>query len=115
MIMKNLAIIKNARSLKRVANLIESKVRGHVACLSDYSVKSQEWVEGSIYRIIVTSNYHILTKTAIDLVWEIIDEYEKKYNSDCVYGTIQSAPYLTKSREWLHQPTIEIIVRVKED
>lgn len=115
MIMKNLAVIKNVRSLKRVTNLIESKVRGHVAYLSNHNVKSEEWVEGSTYRIIVTNDYHIITKTVIDEVWEVINEYEKKYDSDCVYGTIQTAPYLTKSGDFLHEPTIEIIVRIKED
>ena len=115
--MKKQAVIKSERSLNMVTNLYVKKVANKIGYLSYYQVKKEDCVKGSINHIIILSEEsHMLTKTAIDSVWEVVDEMEKKYDSDCVCATIQTRPYLTKDGStFLHQPVIEIMVRVKED
>ena len=98
-----------------VSKLLEEKLRNKVAFFGGYEVKNQEWLKGIINRIVIRSEYHMLTKSVIDSAWEVINEYEAKYDSHCICATIQTAPYLTKDgNDWLHEPTIEITVRVKE-
>ena len=97
-----------------VSNLVNEKVINKVAIYSDYNVKLQEVIKGEINRVVIRSNWHIITKTIIDSVWEVVDEYSKKYDNNCIYATIQSAPYLTKSGDFLHEPTIEITIRVAQ-
>ena len=112
--MKQLTI-KSSRGLSMVSKVLETKLRNKVAIFEDYEVKNQEWLKGIINRIVIRSKYHMLTKSVIDYVWEVIDEYEAKYDTHCICATIQTAPYLTNDgSDWLHEPTIEITLRVKE-
>lgn len=115
--MKKQAVIKSERSLNMVTNLYAKKIANSISCFSYYQVKKEECVKGSINHIVILSEEsHMLTKSVIDSVWEVVDEMEKKYDSYCVCATIQTRPYLTKDGStFLHQPVIEIIVRVKED
>jgi hypothetical protein len=56
-----------------------------------------------------------MMKCVIDTVWEVVDEYEKKYGN-CICGLIDTRPYLASDNEtWLHMPVIEIAVRRMED
>lgn len=114
--MKKLSVIKSAKSLNMVTNLYAKKITNVISYLSNYQVKTEDCIKGKINHIIVLSEEsRMLTKPAIDSVWGVVDELEKKYDKDCICATIQTRPYLTKDGStFLHQPVIEIMVRVKE-
>lgn len=112
--MKKKAVIKSEKSLSLITGLIKKKVYNKVFSIygDAYSVNTEEVIKGQLNRIIVSSRYHMLTKSAMDSVWEIIDEYENKYDN-CVFGIIDTRPYLDSNGEiWLHEPVIEITVRI---
>ena len=115
--MKKQAVIKSERSLKMVTNLVAKKVANRLWRYKTYQVEVKELVKGKINHVIIKNERsHMLTKYAIDDAWVVIDEYEKKYAHNCVYGTIQTRPYLTEDlKDLLSMPVIEICVRVHED
>lgn len=107
--------INSERSLKQVTSLFAKKLVNKVAIFEYYHVETEEWVKGSINHVVIWGDSHMLTKAVIDTAWEIIDEYEEKYESMCICGTIQTKPYLTKDGYTLHMPVIEICVRIWEE
>lgn len=114
--MKKKAVIKSEKSLSLITGLIKKKVYNKVFSIygDTYFVNTEEVIKGQINRIIVSSRYHMLTKLAMDSVWEIIDEYENKYDN-CVFGLIDTRPYFVSDNEiWLHEPVVEITVRIYE-
>lgn len=116
--MKKQSVIKSERVLNQVSKLIFKKVCGRVYSIwgSTYKVEIEDWVKGNIKHIIVSSPaHHLMMKCVIDTVWEVVDEYEKKYGN-CVCGLIDTRPYLASDNEtWLHMPVIEIAVCRKEN
>lgn len=112
--MKKLAVIKSERAMNQVTKIMVKKLRNKVAIYHSYEVSVEEYLKGRINHIVIKSKSHMLTKVACDSAWEVIDEYEAKYGQ-CIYGTIQTRPYYTSDGKYeLHQPVIEIGVRVYE-
>ena len=107
--------INSERSLKMVTNLLAKKLVKKVEIFKNYHVETEEWVKGYLNHIVIWGDSRMLKKSVIDTAWEIIDEYEEKYESMCICGTIQTKPYLLEDGYTLHMPIIEICVRVWEE
>ena len=115
-IMKKLAVIKSERGLNMVTKIMAEKLLNKIAIFRGYQVKTEDYVDGKINHIVICSDSHMLTKSVIDVAWEVIDEYEAKYESMCICATIQTRPYLTKDGKYeLHMPVIEVSVRIYEE
>ena len=102
--MKNLAVIKSARSLNN-----------KVSFYGGVHVEVQEWLKGHTNLIVVWFDHNMLFMSGIDTVQEITDQLEAKYDNYCVCTSIQTRPYLASDNEtWLHRPVIEVMLRIKE-
>lgn len=115
--MKKQLVIKSERGLNIVTNLIAKKLSNKLSAIWDdtYTVSVQDEIFGKSMQIIITPSHHMIFKCFIDTVWEIIDEYEKKYNHNCITPLITTRPYLANdNRTWLHTPVVEINLRVME-
>ena len=92
------------------------KLTNAVGIFDYYHVDKEDYLKGKINHIVIWADSHMLTKTAIDRAFEVIDEYEEKYDSMCISGTIQTRPYLMSDGvTFLHMPVIEVSVRIYEE
>lgn len=103
---------------KRVASLIESKVRGAVSIYSETPVVSKAKAVGSWwYEITVepTGMRSMMTFAEIDSIREAVDEYSKKYHGISYH--MGTKPYLANDNEtWLSMPVFNITIqRYEED
>lgn len=113
--MKKLAVIKSERAMNQVTKIMVNKLRNKVEIFKNYEVSVEEYLKGRINHIVIKADSHMLTKTVCDVAWEVINEYEEKYEAMCICGTIQTRPYYTEDGKYeLHQPVIEISVRVSK-
>ena len=114
--MKKLAVIKSERGLKMVTNLIAKKVSNKIAFADSYHVEVEEYLKGRINHVVIKADHHMLFKCVIDSIWEVVDEYEAKYDSHFICALITTRPYLTTDgKDWLHMPVVEIGVRIKDE
>lgn len=114
--MKNLAVIKSARSLNMVTKLYAEKLSNKVSFYDGVHVEVEEWLKGKINHIVVWFDHNMLFMSPIDTVREITDQLEAKYDNHCVCTSIQTRPYLASdNKTWLHRPVVEVMLRIKEN
>lgn len=111
--MKKQITITKVSVQRRIARLIESKVRGAVAIFSEAPEVSRK-KEGDYWEniIVAPTGYcnDILTFSEIDTVREVVDKYIKKYHG--IGLSIETRPYLAKDNEtWRSQPVMRIHIR----
>lgn len=111
--MKKQITITKVSVQKRIAGLIESKVRGAVSIFSETpevrrGTVGDYWEEITVAPAGFCKN--VLTFSEIDTVREVVDKYIKKYHG--IGYCIGTRPYLASDNDtWLSQPIMKIDIR----